>query len=272
MQTVGEMLREERERKGLTLKNIEAETNIRIVYLQAIEDANYSVLPGETYVKGFIRNYANTLGLNGQEYVEIYRKGKQPTPELEEPVALRVERTPEAAVQTEVLPLSESPAPSVLVKRRERSRRSEIQWIVLVIGVLVLGGGGVWWFMSGANKPAPEMPQQQAQQPAPQPVQQPTQQAPVQQPAKPMPATPLTKPVVLAAKFVNQSWVQVTADEKQVYEGIPGVGESMTWQAEQKIVIKVGNAGAVELTHNGQALGKLGGNGEVVLRTFTPGR
>jgi len=75
--------------------------------------------------------------------------------------------------------------------------------------------------------------------------------------------------VAITAKFLNRSWIQVTADDKEVYEGIPQSGESMTWQANQKIMMKVGNAGAVEVTHNGQAIGKLGGNGEVVLKTFT---
>jgi cytoskeletal protein RodZ len=258
LQTVGERLRDEREHKGLTLKDIETVTNIRSLYLQAIEESNYSVLPGEAYVKGFIRNYANALGLNGSEYVELYRKSQQP-----------IEAAPTMAVDENIAQVQEAPSvsPSVSTRRRQRSRKAEIIWLGVLLLVVVLGGGSWWYWSAAQDEPQPQTQlQTQTQQ-----QQQPASSGSAQQqpPAQVAPVKPAGKPVVIAVRFVNQSWIQVIADGKQIYEGIPQTGESMTWQAEQQITMKVGNAGAVELTHNGQSIGKLGGNGEVVLKTFT---
>lgn len=91
MSKVGEMLRDERERQNLTFDDIEQSTSIRTRYLQAIETGEYSVLPGDVYTKGFIRNYANVLGLDGAEFVNMYNREIQgkplivaPPPKLDE--------------------------------------------------------------------------------------------------------------------------------------------------------------------------------------------
>lgn len=265
MQTVGERLREEREHKGLTLKDIENVTNIRSLYLQAIEEGNYTVLPGEAYVKGFIRNYANALGLNGAEYVEFYRQDQQPVPASIPAASEKVVQKAQEASEP-----SETPAVtrSVSTRRRQRSRKTEMTLIGIVL-LLLLIGGGYWWYKS--VKPndlppqaTPQSSSQAQQQAAPaEPAQQPVPVVPVS------PAVPAARPVVVEAKFVSRSWVQVMADGKQIYEGIPEVGKSMTWQADQQMTFKAGNAGGIELSYNGQALGRLGSNGEVVVKTFT---
>lgn len=78
-----------------------------------------------------------------------------------------------------------------------------------------------------------------------------------------------SSPVVIKAKFTEECWTLVTADGKDIYEGVPKVGESFTWEAKKNIVIKVGNAGGIDLVYNGQAVGKLGAKGEVVEKTFS---
>ncbi|MDU4959716.1 MAG: DUF4115 domain-containing protein [Sporomusaceae bacterium] len=251
MQTIAEMLRDERQRQGLTLKDIEAVTNIRVLYLQAIEEGNYSVLPGEVYVKGFIRNYANALGLNGAEYVELYRRERQPA-------------DPEPASAAAETPQETPPAPrSAATRRRQRSRQTEI-WLT---GLLLLAvGGGFWWYHSSAgDAPPPAVPPPAA---APAPAAPPV--AAPDAPVRPaVPAKADETAVSVTAAFSSRSWIQVTVAGKILYEGIPQPGETLAWQASQPITVKVGNAGAVELTHNNRPVGKLGGNGEVVMRTFT---
>ncbi|MDQ3867729.1 MAG: helix-turn-helix domain-containing protein [Actinomycetota bacterium] len=69
---IGNSLREARLRQGLDLARAEDETKIRAKYLQALEDERFEVLPGETYVKGFLRTYADHLGLDGQLYVDEF--------------------------------------------------------------------------------------------------------------------------------------------------------------------------------------------------------
>jgi hypothetical protein len=69
---IGSSLREARMRQGLDFPQIEAATKIRGKYLRALEDEQFSQLPAQTYVKGFLRTYAEYLGLDGQLYVDEF--------------------------------------------------------------------------------------------------------------------------------------------------------------------------------------------------------
>jgi cytoskeleton protein RodZ len=69
---IGNSLREARLRKGLDFPELELGTKIRAKYLRALEDENFDQLPAPTYVKGFLRTYADYLGLDGQLYVDEY--------------------------------------------------------------------------------------------------------------------------------------------------------------------------------------------------------
>jgi hypothetical protein len=69
---IGNSLREARLRQGLEFPEIEQATKIRGKYLRALEDEQFDVLPAQTYVKGFLRSYADYLGLDGQLYVDEF--------------------------------------------------------------------------------------------------------------------------------------------------------------------------------------------------------
>jgi helix-turn-helix protein/uncharacterized protein DUF4115 len=69
---IGNSLREARYRQGLELSDVELATKIRARYLQALEEESFDALPAQTYVKGFLRTYADYLGLDGQLYVDEY--------------------------------------------------------------------------------------------------------------------------------------------------------------------------------------------------------
>ena len=69
---IGNSLREARLRQHLEFPEIEQATKIRGKYLRALEDEQFDVLPAQTYVKGFLRSYAEYLGLDGQLYVDEY--------------------------------------------------------------------------------------------------------------------------------------------------------------------------------------------------------
>ncbi|MPM79314.1 hypothetical protein SDC9_126347 [bioreactor metagenome] len=93
------------------------------------------------------------------------------------------------------------------------------------------------------------------------------------------PATPISqipdksaaqaKPIVVIAKYTDSCWTLVTADGKEVYEGIPKIGETLTWEARGNLSLELGNASGVEITYNGQSLGKMGEKGEVIKKNFT---
>jgi cytoskeleton protein RodZ len=69
---IGNSLREARLRQGLEFPEIEQATKIRGKYLRALEEEQFEVLPAQTYVKGFLRSYADYLGLDGQLYVDEF--------------------------------------------------------------------------------------------------------------------------------------------------------------------------------------------------------
>ncbi|HSC72835.1 MAG TPA: helix-turn-helix domain-containing protein [Gaiellaceae bacterium] len=69
---IGNSLREARLRQHLDFPEIELATKIRAKYLRALEDEQFEILPAQTYVKGFLRSYAEYLGLDGQLYVDEY--------------------------------------------------------------------------------------------------------------------------------------------------------------------------------------------------------
>jgi hypothetical protein len=69
---IGTSLREARLRRGIDFAQAELATKIRGKYLRALEDEQFELLPAETYVKGFLRTYAEYLGLDGQLYVDEF--------------------------------------------------------------------------------------------------------------------------------------------------------------------------------------------------------
>jgi cytoskeletal protein RodZ len=246
LETVGEILKAEREKRGISIKDVEKGTSIRSLYIQAIEDGDYAIVPGEVYLKGFIRNYATFLGLDGQEMVKIYRQSQlPPEPPVETPKPQPERKT-------------DQPKPSPGGGR----------WVPWLIGIIIVACI-VWGAASFFNQPAPPT---QPSKPAPQtpatPAPTPTPKPQAQVTPAPAP-TPQTKPVTIVAKYTAQAWTQVTADGKDIYEGIPKVGETLTWTADKTITIKLGNAAGVDITYNGQPQGKLGGDGDVITKTYS---
>ena len=72
MGDLGQLLREAREQKGVSLEEVEGATHIRLKFLQALEEGDFGALPAETYVKGFLRTYAMYLELDPEEVMALY--------------------------------------------------------------------------------------------------------------------------------------------------------------------------------------------------------
>jgi cytoskeleton protein RodZ len=71
---IGEVLKRARGRQQLDIRTVEEQTKIRIKYLRALENEEWEVLPGHPYAKGFLRTYAQFLGLDGDALVDEYRR------------------------------------------------------------------------------------------------------------------------------------------------------------------------------------------------------
>lgn len=74
MRTVGQVLKQERLDKILTLEEVEKATKIRKELLEALEEGHYSKLPPPTFVQGFIKNYGKFLGLDSEKLLAIFRR------------------------------------------------------------------------------------------------------------------------------------------------------------------------------------------------------
>lgn len=288
---LGDLLRQEREKQNLTIKDIERDTSIRALYISSIEKGQYDALPGEVYLKGFIRTYASRLGLDGAEMMKMYHEEKanppalQKTPPREKDVP-ETEEKPAAKAEAEAIPQEPEPKQEIPASapRQENEEedapaeelndapplREKVQSVkkqtnhkalkLLAAAAIVLAAAAGYWFGSGAGETPPPAPvKQQASAPSAPPPKKETPPAPPKE----------TKAVVVQAKFTGKSWIEVVADNKSIYEGIPKIGEAFTWKADQSILIRSGNAGAVEITHNGKPLGKLGDSGEVTAKKFT---
>jgi hypothetical protein len=104
MPDIGATLQEARMRARIDISEVEAATKIRAKYLRAIENEEWEMLPGPTFVKSFLRTYADHLGIDGKLLVEEYKLRHEPPPteaelqpigqSLREPRRLRAPRPP----------------------------------------------------------------------------------------------------------------------------------------------------------------------------------
>lgn len=116
MSSIGNILRTERETQGRTLTEVSKAVYIKTKYLSALEEENFAVIPGEVYVKGFIRAYASYLGMDGEELVAQYDGPSEP-----------------------VLLQKEVPTAVESGKGRRRRRRKTVSWpeITIIVGVIL---------------------------------------------------------------------------------------------------------------------------------------
>src|SRR5690348_14069241 len=103
----GDMLHLAREGLGLPLDEVARQTHIRPEYLEAIEQNNFAVLPGDVYTRGFLRNYSNALGLDPNVVIAAYEgRNDAPRKRILGPPAPPPRRKPEPI---RIQPLSPTP-------------------------------------------------------------------------------------------------------------------------------------------------------------------
>jgi cytoskeletal protein RodZ len=113
LKEIGDLLREAREACGMTLQQASEITKVRTKYLEAIENGEFAVIPGEVYLKGFIRTYADCLGLDGAQVIAQYNELRRARDsaalrQLEQERIGRMERTREERKQRRLHALGKS--------------------------------------------------------------------------------------------------------------------------------------------------------------------
>jgi len=278
----GSRLSNARESLGLTLKQVEETIHIRQVFLQALEEERFDDLPGDVYARGFIHNYAVFLGLPTDELLELYG-------------TIRGAATGTAPVR--IPQVLDEP-----LLRPSKPRAWANLLLAFIIVVAVAAGG--WYaynrfYLDAAPwavfvRPTatvtavietPVLPTPTMRRivvtvtplpPTPEPTATPS--ATLEPTSTAMPTvvqitetpTPLleTELVVegihVEAEATEETYLQVTIDGEMVFEEMLKKGDIQTFDAEQTITIRVGNAAGLKVTVNGEKVGPLGEEGEVV--------
>ena len=255
---VGDILRREREKQGLTIADIEKGTSIRGLYIEHIERGNIGELPGLVYAKGFVRNYAKFLRLNAEALVQQFAEENGSTPP---PVPAEPESAPRRISLSTVGDESLSSISIGGTRSSYASIFGKLAAGIIVLAALV--GGGVA-AISAINSPAqvPAAPPVKTEQPAA-----PT--AAAEADASDTARAAHTDGVNVSVTLAERCWTEVVVDGKSVFEGIIEKGKTESWKGKESVVIRAGNAGALDVTFNGRKLGKFGDNGEVLERTFS---
>jgi flagellar basal body-associated protein FliL len=135
MTDIGAMLREARMRDHLDIAEFEARTKIRAKYLRALEDEEWSLLPGYTFAKAFLRTYADMLGLDGRMLVDEFKRQYQDPSEIELAPVLPTRREGRRARERAGERGRERPGDR---GRARRNRRSGPSSRVLLVALLVV--------------------------------------------------------------------------------------------------------------------------------------
>ena len=241
----GHSLRRARLAQRLTLAQVAAATRIRTAYLEAIEDDDYGLLPSSPHARAFVQSYAR--------YLATQQSTRDPRSRSH---IERASLDPDALVA--LYERQRRPrAPHRVVRAGRRSPR--LSWLRLAGIGAALGLGTLIvlllinpsWLQHGPSLAI--------------------------LPGVGSGATPTTPGssaaaagpgIVVRAEATEGVWIRVTIDGQLAQEGLLAVGERALWSGQQSIHIRSGNARALSVSVNGQHLGPLGTQDEVIERTF----
>jgi cytoskeleton protein RodZ len=225
------------------------------VYLAAIEDEDWHVVGAPVYVRGFMRTYARFLGLDPEAAVARF-----------------------SATLPAGTPAASAPARSVATERRATGDRSSpslaaILSIVVAIAVVLFVGYEFYQYHAGGPAAVPVTESSGVPVAVADATPAPDASAGGNAAALPPPiavASPSPRPAVkrgLSVRLTEASWLRVDVDGTVAYEGTLPAGSSKSF-AGKSAVVRVGNAGGVQIAINGKAIGPLGASGDVVERHF----
>jgi len=237
--SLGNMLKQARLQRGLSLEAIEKRTLIRQMLLSALEQGNLSELPEPIYIRALLRRYGNALGLDGESLASQF---------FTRPVV----NSPRASWK-------DSPAAQL------RPLHLYGAYVLLIMGAVSALSGFL-------QRSAPDMTAQPILDPAA------IEQLMPNRAAASAPAAPVVveepkvqeKPVELDLVLTGQSWVRVVADGRTEFEAILEQGEQRSWGADETITVRVGNAGGVMYSYNQSKSEPMGEMGMPEERTFGP--
>lgn len=238
MERVGDILRNTRKEKGISLRQVEEATKIRLRYLEALENNHFDIIPGRVYAIGFFRNYARFLGIETPELLEKFKS--------EYPPKIEYDHMEEA---------KKTVMPRAGAGRRRR--------LILAAGVIVALLGINWMFNyfqpSVDQPPIPPITREPLLEPEPSPNDGQSVEEPV---------PPQIQGVEVVINASGDCWTSVMVDGEDVFTGMLRNGDSRVFQGEAEVSMRLGSAGMVQLIVNGEVQPSPGRPGDVVDLVF----
>jgi cytoskeleton protein RodZ len=236
MASLGQDLKRERELRGISLQEIADSTRISLRYLQAIEEDRLDIIPGQFFVRAILRSYARSVGLDENQVLNKYQEKMMFEEQLEYQEAKKRTTPP----------------------RLQRSKKA----LVLALGLVVLVGAAALLYLLVFSSPdANRVPLKPPVRTEPEAA------ASVPSVSSPQrsqePAIEERKSLDLNFSFLEDTWIQVSADGRMIWDGTKKSGESLQVKAEREVILSTGNAGGMSFTINGEDTKPLGPRGAV---------
>jgi len=242
MESLGKTLKNIREKKGLSLKDISLETKIGRRHLEAIENDRLDFLPGGFFTRQILKTYLISIGEDPAGWLTKYQEA-----------GLIESDTP-------VGPGSKQPKP------RRHFRLDKVFWISISILVLILFVVLIYLSISTSKKNVEARKSAAGTEetanvilPEPSPS-----DLPVTETTQPMVEQKAYQGLNLDLGFNEDCWIQVFADGQLVVDGLKLEGYKTSVQAASELIINLGNAGGLSFTLNGKAGKPFGKRGEVI--------
>ncbi len=267
MKRLGEFLREKRQAQGISLEQISADTRISLDMLKAIEDGNVKQLPPPVFIKGFLRAYAEKIGLDPEEVIVEYQDLIEETNTHREAMEKFNQRLHPKSSRKKVfvlLTVLGLLAGLTFISyryshvRKESATSADVEPGSSSLEKRRVSSGD---FGSGLNrKQAASVSRKIDAKPGPR--SEPEISEPKAESSAVVSSTPT--PFVLRAKAMETTWLHIIIDESREREYMLQPGEQLTWMAASGINLLVGNAGGIQLYLNDEPLKPLGASGKVV--------
>ena len=264
----GERLKQEREKRNMTLEEVASVTKISVRNLRALEQEKFDQMPGGIFNRGFVRSYAKHLGLDDEQVVADYKEAAGET--------LPDQNPPPNGQQAPVNLLTRPGAQPQTQPESQADNAPAVPWAALV-GLLVFGAVliAAWSYHSRhkaleSAPPGAATSASSAQFSA-------TGEAPAEAakaasgnstPASPAGASTAGFDVSLRAH--DEVWLSSAVDGQPPSESILENGQSIVVHASNRAILKLGNAAALDISFNGQKVPLRASEGQVRTLTFTP--
>jgi transcriptional regulator with XRE-family HTH domain len=257
LDSLGATLRAAREARGWTLEEAEKATRIRTRYLTALEAGEIDSLPSPIQARGFLRSYAQYLGLNPTQVLSQLEEALKPAPSN---IFSRSTRKKES-----LIPVSPF-APFYRLRRLFTPDAAIIA--IVIIGVLGLFVWGGFRLAETLLNPSQITPTPEVIGPSPSPTL--TLIANITPSATPPPPVVNFSNVQIALGIEQRAFIRVRVDDKIAFEGLVFPNERKEFTGQARVEVTTSNGAGVRVFFNQRDMGTMGGFGEVLTRAYIP--